>query len=355
MDRDIYLKKYEVESLLKSFFIFFTLQLILLAVIMLQSYHQGRHAIDDEIRNQMKICSFDLKCEGLQLDFVPKTARTKPRKLYKEGDIYSFFEVPTVGDYLLKVILPQKAYQKRVSALKKRITESFLLYALLIALLSFLFSLYALRPLREALRLNEEFVKDILHDINTPLSAMVVNFKLFQKEIGQNRKIERMQSSISTILSLQNNLKAFLDNTPLQRERFALRPLLQDRIAYFQTLYPHISFLCDVDECTLETNRDAVVRIVDNLLGNACKYNSRDGSVEVVLEDYRLLIRDNGKGIENVKKVFRRFYRESDRGIGIGLHIVKKLCDELGIGIRIESTREVGTIVVLDIGKVIIK
>ncbi len=349
------MKKYEIESLLKSFLIFFALQMILLGVIITQSYRQGLYNIDDQVRNQMMICSFDLKCEGLELDFVPKTDKTKVRQLYKEGDVYSFFEVPTADGYLMKILLPQKEYQKRVETMKLELVRKFLFYALIIALLSFLFSLYALRPLKRALEINEEFVKDILHDINTPLSSLVVNFRLFRKEIGENRKIERMQSSVDTILSLQNNLKAFLDDSSLQKERFVLTALLQERIAYFQTLYPRLHFRHNIGGFTLETNKDAFTRIVDNLISNACKYNSADGYVDVHTRDFLLLIEDSGMGIENVDKAFERFYKEHARGVGIGLHIVKKLCDELNIPIHIQSVVNHGTIVTLDLRKVIVK
>ena len=73
------------------------------------------------------------------------------------------------------------------------------------------------------------------------------------------------------------------------------------------------------------------------------------------MQAYLLLIKDSGRGIDNVKKVFERYYKESERGLGIGMHIVKKLCDALGIGIRIESEPGKGTIVALDLGKVIVK
>ncbi len=329
--------------------------MILLSVIFVQSYRQGKHSIDDQIRAQMKICSFDLKCEGLQVDFVPKTEKRKVRHLYKAGDVYSFFEIPTVDDYLLKVLLPQQEYEKRVAELKNDLFKAFLLYALMIGLLSFLFSLYALSPIKRALRLNEEFVKDILHDINTPLSSMVINFKLFKKEIGENPKIERMEKSVATILSLQNNLQAFLDDSKLQKERFALEPLLQERIAYFRAIYPALTLQCEVPRYEIYTAKEPFVRIVDNLLSNACKYNTKEGRVTLQMHDYLLLIEDTGAGIENVEKVFERHYREHARGLGIGMHIVKKLCDALDIEIRIESEPGKGTIVALDLEKVIVK
>ncbi len=349
------MKKYEIEALLKSFSIFFVLQSILLAVIVLQSYKQGRHSIDDHIRSQMKICSFDLKCEGLELDFVPKTDERKVRKLYKDGDVYSFFEVPTADEYLLKVILPQKTYERRVYELKKDLFKKFIIYTLIIALLSFVFSLYSLRPLKRALDLNEEFVKDILHDINTPLSSMIVNFKLFKKEIGENKKIDRMQNSISTILSLQNNLRAFLDNSLLQKEEFELLDIIKKRIEYFNMIYPNVLFEVYVRKCKLFTNKDAFIRILDNLLSNACKYTQKEGKITLKSNDAMLYIEDNGQGIKNVNKIFDRFYKEGDRGLGIGMHIVKKLCDESAITILVKSEVGVGTVVKLDLSKVIVK
>ncbi len=329
--------------------------MILLGVIFVQRYHQGVNSIDDDVKNQMKICSFDLKCEGLSLDFVPKSKTTKTRQLYKKGDLYTFFDVPTADGYMLKVILPQKDYQLRIKNLKKELFKDFFIYSLLIALLSFLFSLYSLRPLQNALKLNEEFVKDILHDINTPLSSLVVNFKLFKKDIGQNRKIERMETNIATILSLQNNLRAFLDESVLQKESISLESILRERINYFQTLYPQKSFSVDIRQLDIEANKDAFVRIIDNLISNACKYSDLKGEIKVVGENDQLRISDNGQGIKNVKKVFKRYYKENQRGIGIGLHVVKKLCDAIGIDISIQSQVGKGTTVVLHLSKVILK
>ncbi len=355
MDKAICLKKYEIESLLKSFLIFFSLQMILLGVIFVQSYRQGITALDDEVKNRMKICSFDLKCEGLKLDFVPASDTTKPRKLYKAGDLYSFFDVPTADGYMLKVILPKAAYQARVEVLRNELVREFLFYAMLIAVLSLLFSLYALRPLQKALRLNEEFVKDIIHDINTPLSSLMVNFRLFKKEIGESRKIERMEASVATILSLQNNLRAFLEASVLQKERFSVADVVSERVDTFRMLYPKKRFVVDVKVMYAETNRDAFVRIVDNLISNACKYSESKGEVKLSGADGMLKIGDDGEGIKDVQKVFDRYYKESQRGIGIGLHVVRKLCDATGIAIAIESERGRGTVVLLDLSAVTVQ
>ena len=349
------MKKYEIEAFIKSFLLFFLLQLSLMSLIMIQNYHAGLRQIDDAVKSEMKLCSFDLKCEGLELDFVEKSPQFVVRKLYKEGDLYSFFDVPTADGYLLKVILKKESYQARIENLKKGLWVDALLYLFGIILLSLLFSLYALYPLKKALKLNDEFIKDILHDINTPLSSMVINFKLFKKEVGENRKIARMEHSVATIVSLQENLKAFLDTSLLQKEKFSLQGLLQDRVTYFQALYPDIHFSIKESTITLSCNQEALRRIVDNLLSNSCKYSPKDATISLYMKKSRLYIKDNGAGIKDTKKIFDRYYKENDRGIGIGMHIVKKLCDALHLPIMIESQLGEGTTIMIELDGVIVR
>jgi signal transduction histidine kinase len=102
------------------------------------------------------------------------------------------------------------------------------------------------------------------------------------------------------------------------------------------------------------TNKDAFIRIIDNLLSNAGKYNKPHGYVKVYIDqDSKLIIEDSGVGIKNPSKIFTRYYKEQDRGIGIGLHIVKKLCDELRLSIKVNSKELEGTKIILDISSIL--
>ena len=254
----------------------------------------------------------------------------------------------------MKVVYPEANYLSKVEERKKRTYRKFWFFSLLAALVSLLFAYYALMPLRKALRLNEEFVKDILHDFNTPISSMRINLKLFKREIGENQKIQRLENNIETILSLQNNLQIFLKGIPTQSESFSLKELAEDRVHYFKILYPDIVYNISLGKTVLETNKDAFTRILDNLLSNAGKYNIANGQVSITLKDSYLFISDTGKGIKNPSKVFDRYYKEQDRGIGIGLHIVKKLCDELRVPIKVKSKEGQGTTIVLNLSKIIV-
>jgi len=346
------LKSYELESFLKSFLIFLVLLEVLLALDLWYEYQNRQKQLDDKIKMEMKLCAYSAQCEGLHTDFVSRTKQIEENVLYKSRDIHSFFSVPTVKKYLIKVSYPEEAYLKDLKRLENELIRKFLFYSLFATLVSLLFSIYALMPLRSALRLNEEFVKDILHDFNTPLSSMKINLKLFKKEIGQNQKIERMENNIQTLLSLQHNLKTFLNETQTQVEPLDVAAVIAKRVQYFEVLYADITYHVQMDSFYITVNHDAFVRVIDNLLSNAGKYNKASGQVRVFMKENRLYIKDTGKGIKSPSKVFKRYYKEQDRGIGIGLHIVKKLCDEMKIVIKIQSQVGEGTSVMLDLSRV---
>ena len=349
------MKTYEWESLLKSFFIFFILLEVLLVINFWHEFQDRTLQLEEKIETELKLCAYTIQCNGLITDFVEKDKDKEENILYKDGDFFSYFKVPTVKKYLMKVTFPRKNYLTRVEKLEEILYEKLLLYTVVAAFISLLFSFYALMPLRRALRLNEEFVKDILHDFNTPISSMRINLKLFKREIGENRKIERLENNIETILSLQNNLQIFLKGISTQSEHFDLKELLKSRIKYFMILYPDIDYTITMESTKLESNKDALTRILDNLLSNAGKYNRKNGSVSITMEGKYLSIQDTGKGIRDPSKVFDRYYKEQERGIGIGLHIVKKLCDELHIVPTIKSSREGGTKLLLDLTLLIVE
>ena len=347
------MKRYEVESLIKTFVIFFTLLEILLAINFWQEYQKDTKQLEDKIKLEMKLCAYSLQCEGLFTDFVENDKKKEKNILYKNIDFYSYYQVPTSKKYLMKITYPIKKYNKLKLQLKYDVIKKFALYTIISVIVTLLFAFYALRPIRQAISLNEEFVKDILHDFNTPISSMKINFKMLKKEIGTNQKIERIETNIETILSLQNNLQIFLKGLRNQADRFDLQSLVKSRVSYFQTLYSGVTYISEVDSCIVITNKDAFTRILDNLLSNAGKYNKLDGQVKVYLSHHKLIVEDTGKGIKNPSMIFTRYYKEQDRGIGIGLHIVKKLCDELHLKIKVKSQEGVGTKMIVDISAIV--
>jgi len=339
----ICLKRVEKESLIKSFFLFFFSQGLLLAALFYLNFQKEQQTLDQQIFSKMRICSFSLHCKDYKIDFVAKKGY-ELYKLYKEPErLSSYFPIPGSQKNYLRIYLEKEQYRAMLLKIQKQILWEFVLFLILSALLSLLFAFYALYPLRNALHLTEEFIKDILHDFNTPLATLRLNISMLAKEFGESSKIKRVEHAVENILNLQANLRSYLHAHTAQKESFDLNAFVNERVEFLSQNYRDISFELSLAKVEIETNRDAFRRIIDNLLSNAAKYNKKEGSVVIRFEKDILLIEDTGKGIKNPKRVFERFYKEQERGIGIGLHIVKKLCDELGITIELTSEVDVGT------------
>jgi len=84
-------------------------------------------------------------------------------------------------------------------------------------------------------------------------------------------------------------------------------------------------------------------RIIDNTLSNAIKYSKEKTQISISLKKDKksimLSIKDQGRGIEDIEKIFQRYYRgdKISGGFGIGLSIVKNICDRNRVQIEVES------------------
>jgi len=322
----------------------------LLAVIFYLNYQKELQSFDEKLLYKMHLCSYSLDCKEYKIDFKAK----KNNNLYKlnknETEVWSFYPVDKVSDFYLKLSLSQENYHDKTYHLHKDLLTQGLVTLLITLLLSILFSFYALHPLRNALLLTREVIKDILHDFNTPIATMRLNLSLLKREIGVNSKIKRIERSIENVLLLEENLKNYLQSERSEKEKFLLLPLIEERVLMIEQNYPNLSYEIKINEhIELETFKKDFVRIIDNIIINASKYNKPNGTVLVTyhLAKHSLSIKDSGKGIKNPKKIFKRFYKEHERGLGIGLHIVKKLTNILGIKIEVHTVVQEGTEVIL--------
>jgi len=350
----ICLKSYEKEAFLKSFSLLFLVQFIFLSLVMWQYHKSVDHKYDMKIMHEMTQCSYTLDCPKYEMDFVHDLKGQELNRLYGGSEYYMLFTIPTSNSDYLKFSLSKEKYEKEHEKIVYDNLVTYFLFLMITLLISGLFARFSLRPLNEALRLNDEFVKDMLHDFNTPLSSLKINFKILQKKFGEDDAINRSEEAMQTIASLQSNLSYFLSHSPLSQERVDLEEMVVARVKSYKSVFPDIDFLVDIPKRHLEINRESFLRVIDNLLSNACKYNVKDGNVYIFFKEDTLVIEDSGIGIKEPQKIFDRFYRETSRGMGIGLHVVKKLCDELDIQIEVESKLKKGTKFLINLEKVML-
>ena len=296
----------------------------------------------------MQLCSYMLNCKEYKTELVPKSMNKVNIFYEQDGLLYSYFRVPNSPKYHIKLSYPLKRLEADKQKILFHLLTKFLLMTLLLLVVALLFTYYSLKPIRKALKINDEFIKDIVHDFNTPITSVVLNLEMLTQEEKKNPFIKRIAQGVDNILFLQNNLKDFLSLSPSMLKQVNVSKLAKERLDFMQNVYPKIDFTYQ-EESTLITASNAhfLIRILDNILTNAGKYNRPNGKVNLLISQNKIIITDTGKGIKDVKKVLERYHTEQSRGLGIGLHIVNKLTRELGIELSIKSKIGIGTEVTL--------
>ena len=208
--------------------------------------------------------------------------------------------------------------------------------------------LRSLRAIRRRLQSNEGELRDaianISHDLRTPLTAIWGYLELMEKEEMSkeaHRCLAIIDGRVRHLRSLTEELfQCMLLGTAPERtapETLSLNALIEDTLAaYYAALtergitpsvtLPDIPILCQSD-------RQALSRILDNMLSNALKYS--DGDLAVSLSRTGVITLSNRASALDavtVGRLFNRYYTvQSGRGsTGLGLAIARRLTEQLG-------------------------
>ena len=320
-----------------------------MALIFYNYYINEKEHLQNELFLKMKNYSFLLEGKEFNIDISEK----KDQKLYEllsdNDTLYIFTPLLDDTTTLMKITYPKNKFENKLEAIKYNLLLKFALLSLINTIIALLFSLYALSPLKRSFALMQEFMKDIIHDLNTPISSMLLNLKMIPQK---SPEIETIEQSIEILASLHKNLDNYINTTTLHKQNFSLTNTIIAQRTFFQSIYDYIEWSEALDQVTIYSAQDSIERILYNLLNNACKYNTTQGSIDINLKGNTLSISNDSYGINNPTKVFERFYKESDRGLGIGLHIVSKLSKELNITTTL-STQGKRVIVTIDLKNII--
>jgi len=221
---------------------------------------------------------------------------------------------------------------------------------LFFAVISWILTKKSLKPMSDTISHLDRFTKDLVHDLNTPITSILLNTKLLKKSATdkQLKQIHRIENSAKGILGLYANLEVLLDDQTVVKEQFDLKQVVDELIEIYKVIYSDVVFEVTFDKTTLYSNKEAIKRILDNIISNGCKYRVLENpTITIIYKNDILTIQDNGKGIKYPQKIFERMYKEDTNGHGIGMHIVYRLCDHLGIDIGIVSQPNQGTQIIL--------
>ncbi len=328
---------YESESFFKGFILFFVTIELLLGTVTFLLYRIEVLNLKNRIFLEMKNYSYTFEGKKFEIELVSLEESKEGfyELLDTEKGLSILVPIPGSDRDALRIYYPRELFSED---LKGIILKSFFFFGALSApafLLSLLFSLYSIHPLRKALQIVDEVTKDIIHDLNTPLMTLRVNLKLLSAKYS-DEEIERSLLALKQLETLKDHLRPLHVRSRLKFESVNLRTILEEEIKNLKRVYSTIRVIASLEDTFINTDAIALRRIVLNLLDNAFRHNTDDAWVEIVLRDRILTIKNPSRKIKHPQKLFERYYRESQRGLGLGLSIAKKLCAELGCEIQLE-------------------
>lgn len=223
------------------------------------------------------------------------------------------------------------------------------------------------RSTRSQLKLankRQDFVSAVSHELKTPLTAIRMYAELLQNSWVANEakrqkyyglivsETERLSRLIQNVLNLS---KLERGNWNIQLSKINPKAILDTFVAtYTQNIEKNgfdLTVSSDICNEELSLDKDAIMQILMNVVDNSLKFAKNAAYKMINLElrvtehDVYFVVRDYGPGIpqKELSHVFEEFYRVGNEmtrttaGTGIGLSMVKKLCDMMNMKIEIEN------------------
>ena len=188
-----------------------------------------------------------------------------------------------------------------------------------------------------------DYVESWVHEIKTPLTACSLilagdgNVKKLKREL---RRADNLAESILFYARLRT------DGTDVRMDKFSVREAAEEAVKSEMELLiaANVSVETAGDFCAV-ADRRSIVFSLKQLLVNCAKY-CRGGHVKIVAEEGVLSVEDDGEGIlpHELPLLFSRGYvgsagRQQGGGTGMGLYIVRHICEKCGVGVSVSSER----------------
>jgi signal transduction histidine kinase len=217
---------------------------------------------------------------------------------------------------------------------------------------------------REAVRMREDLLGIVAHDLRNPLSGILMRCSLLLETLPQDqagllvrRDVEAMRRSSHRMEWLLRDLLAFAKiqsgGLPVERQPSDLADLLAEAI-------DSVTLLAGKRKVTVETllsdgvqvrcDRERFLQIFGNLIGNAIKFTKATGAIGIRTEqragEIRISITDDGPGVaaDERLRLFRPYWQKHPRsgGIGLGLYVTRTLVEAHGGVVGVESISGAG-------------
>jgi two-component system sensor histidine kinase MprB len=201
-------------------------------------------------------------------------------------------------------------------------------------------------------------VADASHELRTPIASLRANIQVL--EDADRLAPEDLVDLRADIISELDELTALVGDIvelargsrPADRlDDVQLDTLVASLVDRFERRFPDLHFERSLEPTVVSGEPERIARAVSNLLDNASKWSPAGGTIEVVLDEGTVSVRDHGRGFaeQDLPHVFDRFYRASDArsatGSGLGLAIVRQAAESHGGAVEALNARDGGGMV----------
>lgn len=202
----------------------------------------------------------------------------------------------------------------------------------------------------------DDFIKDAIHELHTPLSVIITNADLIKIEHGENIHLSSIEAACKVLQTSYEDMAYMMQKDKyIQNEQMInLADFIRSRVSYFESIAVAngVKITSDIDEAACKNgilmSASKLQRLIDNNLSNAIKYSKRGKTIKISLKKIAdkavLEFHNYGILISDKKRIFKRYHRENDSrgGYGIGLNLVFEICKEYGITIKVLSSVKKG-------------
>ena len=204
----------------------------------------------------------------------------------------------------------------------------------------------AIERVRRFIKREQHFTRDVSHELRTPIAisqGAVTLLKEMSLDDEQTQVVERIAKAQQQMQLCIESLLMLAREGQLTHESSHVLPMVESAVVEHHQLIENkpIELMISVpSDTTIETNPQAFRIILSNLISNAFQHTAQ-GEITIIWQECNLRISDGGEGINEalLPKVFESGIKgERSQGFGIGLSLVKRLCDQLDIDIHIESS-----------------
>lgn len=230
---------------------------------------------------------------------------------------------------------------------------------------------YMARELQKSDKVREDFVSNISHEIQSPLTSIRGFTKAIRDDVippeSQKEYLDIIYQESLRLSHLSENLLrlASLDSEhhPFQPDVYKLDEQLRQTVLLLEPQWKEKDLIIhlDLEPCEIKADNDLFEQVWQNLINNAIRYSDIGGLIDVKIEStpqlVKVFIRDTGHGIkdEELSFIFDRFYmidkarKHSREGNGLGLSIVKKILMLHGCNIEVTSKEGQGSTFMVNI------